>query len=141
MTNKLSPVRPPPPAAASGNIRQPIDTGAARTDQRNATSNPDRSPGQIQVWPLPQLYSVEFSQSRISVKKCVFDKRIIKVCISCFCQCSGTSAPSTWCPCFSVVPEATHKVSQGPLVSAQKAPQTLRVRDRHEGVAGRNGGE
>ena len=31
-----------------------------------------------------------------------------------------------WCPCISVVPEATHEASQGPLkgdVSAQKALQ------------------
>ena len=36
-----------------------------------------------QVWSLTQLYSVEFSKSRIAVKKCVFNKRTIKVCISC----------------------------------------------------------
>ena len=32
---------------------------------------------------LTQLYSVDFSQSRIGVKKCVFNKRTIKVCVSC----------------------------------------------------------
>ena len=37
-----------------------------------------------QVWSLTQFYSVDFSQSRISVNKCVFSKRTIKVCISCF---------------------------------------------------------
>ena len=36
-----------------------------------------------QVWSLTQYYSVEISQSRISVKKCVFNKRTIKVCVSC----------------------------------------------------------
>ena len=36
-----------------------------------------------QVWSLTQFYSVDFSQSRISVKKCVFNKRTIKVCVSC----------------------------------------------------------
>ena len=36
-----------------------------------------------QVWSLTQFYSVEISQSRISVKKCVFNKRTIKVCVSC----------------------------------------------------------
>ena len=30
--------------------------------------------GQRQVWSLTQFYSVDFSQSRISVKKCVFNK-------------------------------------------------------------------
>ena len=32
---------------------------------------------------LTQFYSVDFSQSRIGVNKCVFYKRTIKVCISC----------------------------------------------------------
>ena len=36
-----------------------------------------------QVWSLSQFYSVDFSQSRIGVKKCVFNKRTIKVCVSC----------------------------------------------------------
>ena len=36
-----------------------------------------------QVWSLTQLYSVDFSKSRIGVKKCVFNKRTIKVCFSC----------------------------------------------------------
>ena len=37
-----------------------------------------------QEWSLTQFYSVEFSQSRIGVKKCGFNKRTIKVCVSCF---------------------------------------------------------
>ena len=36
-----------------------------------------------QVWSLTQLYSVDFSRSRIGVKKCVFNKHTIKVCASC----------------------------------------------------------
>ena len=36
-----------------------------------------------QVWSLTQLYSVDFSQSSISGNKCVFNKRTIKVCVSC----------------------------------------------------------
>ena len=47
-----------------------------------------------QVWSLTQLYSVDFSQSRISVKNCVFNKHTIKVCVSYCWRCSGTSAPS-----------------------------------------------
>ena len=35
-----------------------------------------------QVWSLTQFYSVDFSQSRIGVKKCVFNKRTIKVCVN-----------------------------------------------------------
>ena len=38
---------------------------------------------ECQVWPLTQFYSVDFSKSRIDVKKCVFNKRTIKVCVSC----------------------------------------------------------
>ena len=36
-----------------------------------------------QVWSLTLFYSVDFSKSRIDVKKCVFNKRTIKVCVSC----------------------------------------------------------
>ena len=36
-----------------------------------------------QVWSLTQFYSVDFSKSRIDVKNCVFNKRTIKVCVSC----------------------------------------------------------
>ena len=36
-----------------------------------------------QVWSLTQFYSVDFSQLRIGVNKCVFYKRTIKVCASC----------------------------------------------------------
>ena len=43
---------------------------------------------------LAQFYSVNFSQSRISVKKCVFRERSIKVCVSCSRWCPGTFAPS-----------------------------------------------
>ena len=32
---------------------------------------------------LTQFYSVDFSKSRIDVKKCVFSKRTTKACVSC----------------------------------------------------------
>ena len=35
-----------------------------------------------QVWSLTQFYFVDFSKSRVGVKKCVFNKRTIKVCVS-----------------------------------------------------------
>ena len=47
-----------------------------------------------QVCSTTQFYSHHFSKSRIAVKKCVFNKRTIKVCVNCFCQCPGTCAPS-----------------------------------------------
>ena len=37
----------------------------------------------VGVWSLTQFYSVDFSKSRIAVKKCVFNKRTLKVCVSC----------------------------------------------------------
>ena len=39
--------------------------------------------GKLQVWSLTQFYSVDFSNSRIGVKKCVFNKRTIKLCACC----------------------------------------------------------
>ena len=39
--------------------------------------------GNFQVWSLTQFYSVDFSQSRIGVNKCVFYKRTVKVSVSC----------------------------------------------------------
>ena len=39
---------------------------------------------QDQVCSLTQLYSVDFSKSRIVGKKCIFNKRIIEVCVNCF---------------------------------------------------------
>ena len=37
-----------------------------------------------QVWSLTRFFSVDFLQSRISVDKCVLNKRTIKVCVNCF---------------------------------------------------------
>ena len=35
----------------------------------------------MQVWSLNQFYSVNFSQSKIGVNKCVFNELTIKVCV------------------------------------------------------------
>ena len=35
------------------------------------------------VWSLTKFYSVDFSQSRIGVKKSVFNEGTIKVCVNC----------------------------------------------------------
>ena len=48
-------------------------------------------PGGDQVWSLTQFYSVDFSQSRIGARKCFFNKRTFKVCVSCSRRCH--SAP------------------------------------------------
>ena len=48
-----------------------------------------------QVWSLTHFYSADFSQSRISVKECVFNKRTIKACISSLLRCPGTPEPCT----------------------------------------------
>ena len=64
---------------------------------------------------------------------CVFNKRTVKVCVSCSWRCPGNSAPSkanlTVSLCISVAPEATHEASRGPLNSS-KSPS--RVRDKYE---------
>ena len=88
-------------------------------------------PAQEQVWSLTQFYFVDFSPSRIGVKKCVFNKRTIKVCVSCCWRCPGTSAPST----------AHLTVSLYLCSSGSNERGELRVRDGDEGVAGRNGRE
>ena len=51
----------------------------------NPKPPPEKS---IQGWSLTQFYSGDFSQSRIGIEKLVFYKRTIKVCVSCFRQCS-----------------------------------------------------
>ena len=67
-----------------------------------------------QVWSLTQFYSVDFSKSRIGVHKCVFNKRIIKVCVSVLGP--PRLAWHTWrCPCFSVVPKQRMRSGWGPL--------------------------
>ena len=48
-----------------------------------------------QVWSLTQFYSVDFLQSRIDVKKWIFNKRTIKVCVSCCWRCQ-TSLKTTY---------------------------------------------
>ena len=55
-----------------------FEVGDGPSGPREATAH-KRS----QVWSLTQFYSVDFSQSKISVKTCVFNKRTIKVCVSC----------------------------------------------------------
>ena len=81
----------PPANNGGGNIRLPDFTQPPPTMLRPMPPPPQpqqQSPLQIQqkthqVWSLPQFYSVDFSQSRIGIKKCVFYKRTIKVCVSC----------------------------------------------------------
>ena len=55
------------------------DNDPAFTDSCKDLSLPEN----YQVWLLTKFYSVDFSQSRIGAKKCVFNKRTIKVCGSC----------------------------------------------------------
>ena len=82
--------------------------------------------GLNQVLSLTQLYSFDFSQSRIGVFSTNARSRFVLAVFD------GVLGPlrlarQTWlCPCFSVVPKATYEASQGPLkgtVSAEKALQ------------------
>ena len=63
-------------------------------------------PSSNQVWSQTQFYSVDFSKSWIGVKKCVFHKHTIKVCVSC---CLHVTLGPPCIPRFSRVPEATDK--------------------------------
>ena len=93
-------------------------------------------------------YSIFFcplSQSRICVKKCVFNNRTIKVCVSCCWRCPGTSAQSAAHLTVSLYlcssgsnARGESRAREGRRVSS-KSP--LRVWDGDEGVAGRNGRE
>ena len=63
------------------------------------------------------IYSVDFSQSRISVEKCVF-KNLNNGLLQLFRLCPGRDLLAyrvPWhtlqCPCFSIVPEATYEES------------------------------
>ena len=58
----------------------PVSANAGKTPLKKAIGE---NLALYQVWSLTQFYSVDFSNSRIGEKKCVFDKRTIKVCISC----------------------------------------------------------
>ena len=90
-------------------------------------------PGAVAQMPglqsLTQFHSVDFSQSKISVKKCIFNNAQSRFASAVFDDVLGPPLLA-WhtrrCPFFSVVPEATHEASRGPLkgaVSAQKALQ------------------
>ena len=68
---------------ASGNATRPavrLGTTFSNSGFKTATTNNHHL---MQVWSLTQFYSVDLSNSRINVKKCVFNKHTIKVCISC----------------------------------------------------------
>ena len=70
--------------------------------------------------------------------KCVFNKRTIKVCISCFWWCPGTYAPSMAHLTVSLFLCSSESNARGES-RAKKSPS--RVWDGDEGVAGRNGRE
>ena len=86
-----------------------------------------------QVRSLTQFYSVNFLQSRISVNKWVFNKRTIKVYISCFWRwrCSFFCSSRSNAQCKLRALEGYYMSSESPL----------RVRDGNEGVGGRDGRE
>ena len=96
-----------------------------------------------QVWSLTQFYSVDFHNPGSVLQKCVFNKRTIKVCISCCWRCPGTSAPrathlkvSLYLCSSGSNARGESRAREGRRVSS-KSPS--RVRDGDEGVAGRNG--
>ena len=95
-----------------------------------------------QVWSLAQFYSVDLSPSEIRVNKCVHNKRTIKVCVSCFWRCPGTSMPSVahLTVSLSLCRSGSNTWGESRALEGRsgspKSPS--RVRDNGEGVAGRN---
>ena len=86
--------------SSSRRSRWPVATSRPWACEGGGGSAPSRwscprCSGSLQVRSLTQFYSVDFSQSGIGVSKCVFNKRTIKVCVSCCWRCPGTRAPST----------------------------------------------
>ena len=68
---------PWPPSSSSGFFteEQVLITSMGFLNLSNCKPN--------QVWSLTQFYYVDFSQSRIGVNKCAFNKCTEKVCVSC----------------------------------------------------------
>ena len=81
-----------------------------------------------QVWSLTQFYSVDFTKSRIDrCKKSAFStnaqSRFTSVVVV-----DGVLGPprlarhTWWCPCISVIPEATHETETRELLGAKSFP-------------------
>ena len=118
-----------------------IDHEAERVHLDTGDKSPMRLRKRSQVCSLTQLHSIDFSQSRISIKKCVFNKRTFKVCVSCCWRCPGTSAASAALLIVSLYLHSSRSNSRGESKALEgrrvssKSPS--RVRDGDEGVAGR----
>ena len=70
-------------------------TSSSTLSTNESPSSPSSIPsGGRQVWSLTQFYSVDFSPSRISVNKCGFNRRRIKVCVRWYWQSPETSVLS-----------------------------------------------
>ena len=99
-------------------------------------------PGLRQVWSLTQFYSVDFSKSKIKVNKFVFNKRTIKVCVSCCWQCPGTSAPNAPHLMVSLFLCSSRSKERGQSRALEarrvSSKSPTKVRDRDKGVAVRN---
>ena len=95
-----------------------------------------------QVWSLAQFYSVDLSPSEIRVNKCVHNKRTIKVCVSCFWRCPGTSMPSVahLTVSLSLCRSGSNTWGESRALEGRSGSSKCpsRVRDNGEGVAGRN---
>ena len=152
-------------AASGGTVRNPMRGGGGSSGversrssrgliesrtRRTRVSSASRVSGGVyvkaheQVWSLTQFYSVFHNQGS-ALKKCVFNKRTIQVCVSCCWQCPGISAHSTAHLTVSLYLCSSgsnawgeSRAREGCRVSS-KSPS--RVRDGDEGVAGRNGRE
>ena len=73
----------PPPAVTAAAISASAEKGEALLSGLTDEIEGDGAAAvEAQVRSLTQFFSVDFSQSRIGVEKCVFKKCSIKVCVS-----------------------------------------------------------
>ena len=75
----------------------------------------------LKVWSITQFYSVDFSQSSINVKKCVFNKRTDWFASAVYDSVMGPPClgQHTWQPpCIYVLLKSTHVASWGPMKGA-----------------------
>ena len=104
-----------------------------RNPRSNAAFASRCSTGRIHVWSLTQFSSVDFSKSRIVVKKCIFNKnaqsRFASVVVDSVLGPPRLARHTLRCPCFSVVREARQRALDLPralLPELQRYKHTVR---------------
>ena len=115
--------------------------GALKATRSESVHHVVGQPEGDEVWSPTQFHSVDFSQSRIGLKSAFSTNPQSSFINQVHLFFNGVLGPlhltrHTWrCPSISVVPEATHKASRGPLKGVMSAQKSLfRVWDGDKGV-------